>query len=52
MSQPLKKANYAEWNITTLLEGETFLTNKHKIAFFKSNAHFLEEKKKTIPYRS
>ena len=29
---------------TTLLEGETFLRNKHKIEF-KKNAHFLVEKK-------
>ena len=31
---------------TTLLEGETFLRNKHKIAFFLNKVHiFLVEKK-------
>ena len=29
---------------TTVLEGETFLRNKHKTEFFES-AHFLAEKK-------
>ena len=29
----------------TLLEGETFLKNTHKIAFFEKSAHFLVEKK-------
>ena len=30
---------------TTLLEDETFLRNKHEIAFLKKSAHFLVEKK-------
>ena len=33
---------------TTLLEGETFLRNKHKIAFFEISANFLVEKKTSL----
>ena len=37
---------------TTLLEGETFLKNKHEIEFFEINAHFLVEKKTPSIYTS
>ena len=44
---PLTRTNYLEH--ITLLEGETFLRKKHKIAFFLNKMHiFLVEKKTTL----
>ena len=37
---------------TTLLEGETFLKNKHKMAFFFNKMHIFGRKEDTISYCS
>ena len=51
MPSTIGKCNLFRIKHTTLLEGETFLRNQHKIAFFKQHGHSLVEKKTPIDYK-
>ena len=50
MPSPIGKCKLFRIKHNTLLEGETFLRNKHEIAFFEIKCTFFGRKENTIRY--